>query len=184
MTPRKILSIGLLILFAVFSVWITIRAKRLEQGSSGVETSPLVAKPAPDFSLPSFEGHAIRLSDYKGKKVVILSFWASWCGPCRTEMPLLRAFYEKNRHKDFELLTITIDENPEAAKKFATEKALPFPVLLDTQHQVADTYRVKAIPSMFLISKEGTISQFHAGLNPGLEYYLQVQLEHLLGEKK
>src|SRR5262245_58997300 len=144
---------------AVFTLYITWRAKSLEKSiANRDEVSVIVAKPAPAFSLASLDGRTVSLSDYSGKKVV-LSYWASWCGPCKVEMPELREFYQRY-HKadsDFELLAISIDENREDAENYAAAEKLPFPVLLDPQSKIADAYSVAGIPTMFVIGKDGKV---------------------------
>jgi peroxiredoxin len=183
-SAKRLLWTMSLIIFAAFSAWITYRAKALEQEAArdGYQ-SPLLKKPAPDFSLQTLDGRPVTVSEFKGKRLVIVSFWASWCGPCRMEMPVLRGFYEKNQGKAFEVLAISIDQDPRAAEKFAKEKKLPFPVLLDEGQKVAETYQVKGIPSLFIIDKDGTIDYFQEGFNPGMEYFLDAKLKEVATEK-
>jgi len=107
-----------------------------------------------------------------------VSFWASWCGPCRFELPVLKSFYEK-AHKqdaDFEFLTINLDEDRESAATAATEFKLPFPVLLDPRHKVADAYGVSGIPVLFVVDKTGHVSFREVGFNVTIEGRLAQQL--------
>ena len=100
------------------------------------------------------------IADFRGKKALIVTFWASWCGPCRMEMPILRDFYQKRAqaNTDFEILAISLDDDREAAETAATELKMPFPVLLDTAHAAADAYQVQAIPTLMVIDKEGKVA--------------------------
>jgi thiol-disulfide isomerase/thioredoxin len=98
------------------SAWITERAKRLDNLDTGGNTSPLIGSRAPDFTLNALDGRPVRLSDYRNQKTVVLSFWASWCGPCRMEMPSLENFYSKNRD-NVEVLAVSIDQDPAAARR-------------------------------------------------------------------
>lgn len=172
------MQIVLLAALAVFTLYITWRAKSLEKSiANRDEVSIIVAKPAPTFSLASLDGRTVSLSDYAGKKVVV-SYWASWCGPCKVEMPELRDFY-KRYHKadsDFEILAISIDESRSDAEKYAAAEKLPFPVLLDPQSKTADAYSVEGIPTMFVIGKDGKVEYAHTGLQEGMQFILMRQL--------
>jgi peroxiredoxin len=174
-SPRTLLRTGALIAFLAFSGWITERAKRLDLGR-GNEGSTLIGKSAPDFTLRSAEGQEVRLSDYRGKKAVILAFWASWCGPCRMEMPSLESFYKKNRQKNVVLLAVSIDQNPEAAREYAREHNLPFPVLIDQDSKTAESYDVEGIPSVFVVDPQGQVRFFHAGADFSLEAMLSYEI--------
>lgn len=159
---------------ALFTIWITWQAKSLESRSVGRgQVSAMLHKPAPDFRLPALDGRTISLTDYRGKKVVV-SFWASWCGPCRLELPVLRSFFDKayQRGGEFEILAINLDEGREAAEAAAEQEKLRFPVLLDPNQRIANAFGVQGIPALFVISKNGYVEYGSVGFNPGLEYIL------------
>ncbi len=162
----------------IFTVWITWRAKVLESASqqSGQPTA-LLRKPAPDFSLPTLDNRTISLADYRGRKLVV-SFWASWCGPCRLELPVLRSFYER-AHKpgaEFDFLAISLDENRSAAETAANQMKLPFPIVLDPEQKTGAAYGVYGIPALFVIDKTGRVIYAGAGFNPALDVILAAQL--------
>ncbi len=179
MNPSRTSSACALAALAIFTVWITWRAKKLEISSSGHEATPvLVGQPAPDFQLTSLDGGVVSLADFRGKKKVVVSFWASWCGPCRIEMPELRRFYGAT-HKDgadFELLAISIDDERSAAEKAAKEDKLPFPVLLDLSGNTAKAYHVDAIPTLLVIDEQGKVVQGYTGLQTAMEMMLAANL--------
>ena len=140
-----------------------------------------VGSRAPEFTLPALNGDTVSLADYRGKKTVVVSYWASWCGPCKVELPELREFY-KRYHKanaNFEVLAIHIDKQQGDAEKYAEAEKLPFPVLFDPQSKTADAYSVEGIPTMFVIDKSGKIVHAHLGL----EQAMQIQLMGELGLK-
>lgn len=180
MNPRKtlLLAAGLIVLL-VFSGWITYRAKRLDLAGGGAsgDTSALMGKSAPDFTLRSLDGQQVKLSGYRGRKTVVVSFWASWCGPCRLEMPSLETFYQKNRDRDIELLAVSIDQNPRAAQQYTQENKLPFPVLLDEDSKTADSYNVEGIPTFFVVDKQGKVRFFHAGADAAADMLLTIAVE-------
>ena len=109
-----------------------------------------------DFSLPTLTGENQSLSDLKGK-VVFLNFWATWCGPCRAEMPSMEALHISYREKGFEILAVNSGENQAQVLAFMTGNQLSFPVALDMDGKVSITYGVQAIPTSFLIDREGKI---------------------------
>lgn len=100
---------------------------------------------------------------------MVVSFWATWCGPCRLEMPSIEAFYRHNRAKGVEVLAVSVDENPGAARRYADENRLPFPVLVDQDSATASRNQVGGIPSLFVIDRGGKVRAFLQGLNPSLE---------------
>jgi peroxiredoxin len=169
-------------LLAVFTIFITWQVKRLEKNVLlRTAASVMISKSAPEFTLPTLSGDRISLADYRGKKTVVVSYWASWCGPCKVELPELREFY-KRYHKagaNFEVLAISIDEEKANAEKYAAAEKLPFPVLFDPQSKTADAYSVEGIPTMFVIDKDGKIVHAHVGL----EQAVQIQLMSELGLK-
>ncbi|MGE8205811.1 TlpA family protein disulfide reductase [Heyndrickxia sp. NPDC080065] len=123
--------------------------KGLETGSS-----------APDFQLKTLDGKVIRLSDMKGKKVII-NFFATWCQPCRSEMPLLENFYQKHR-TDIEILAINIDTKANV-KGFINKLGLTFPILLDIKDIINNRYQIIAIPTTYFIDQQGKIIAKHIG---------------------
>jgi len=120
----------------------------------GLSVIRLSGHSPPDFTLPTLAGGSITLSNLKGK-VVLINFWATWCGPCREEMPSLERLYRHFKYEDFTLLAVDIMENPETVKRFAKEYNLSFPILLDEKGDVAGKYAANAIPTTYIIDKRG-----------------------------
>jgi len=175
----QVAAIAVLVAFTIFITW---RVKRLEKSVlSRTSASVMISKSAPEFTLPVLGGDTVSLADYRGKKTVVVSYWASWCGPCKVELPELRDFYKRYHKADanFEILAISIDEQKADAEKYAAAEKLPFPVLFDPQSKTADAYSVEGIPTLFVIDKSGTIVHAHAGL----EQAMQIQLMGELGLK-
>ncbi len=108
----------------------------------------------PDFTLPTLDGSSITLSDLKGK-VVLINFWTTWCPPCREEMPSLERLYRHFKYEKFTLLAVDIMEHPETVKTFAREYNLSFPILLDKKGEVSQKYAANALPTTYVIDKEG-----------------------------
>ena len=167
------------IFLAIFTIFITWRAHVLELTLQGESERPmLVNETAPDFSASTLDGRTVSLTDFHGQKNLVVAFWASWCGPCRLEMPVLTKFYQRN-HKDssdFEILAVSIDEDSKDAAGFAAEQKLNFPVLLDPREKMASDYQVYSIPTLFVIDKTGKIIYGHSGFDAVLEYQLAREL--------
>lgn len=181
-TKPSAAAVAAIVLLAAFTIFITWRAKRLETAFlRRAETPALVQQPAPDFALTSLDGRTVSLTDYRGKKKLVLSFWASWCGPCRLEMPALQSFYERHRKDSdrFEILAISIDEERAPAEAFATEMKPPFPMLLDLTGRTATAYHVENIPAVYVVDENGKIIYGHVGY----DITLVTQLENELGLK-
>jgi peroxiredoxin len=138
-------------------------------------------EPAPDFTLKSRSGENIKLSELRGN-VVMVNFWASWCGPCRQEMPLLQQLYDRYQGMGFTLLGVNVDEEPTAAEKMLKEIPVNFPVLYDSDNKVSKQYQVKAMPSTFMVDRDGNVRFLHKGYKPGYEDEYQQQIRTLLRE--
>ncbi len=138
--------------------------------------------PAPDFSLQSLDGSTVRLSDLKGQ-VVLINFWATWCAPCREEMPLLDAIYQKYNRLGVELLGINVEDDASGAQKYLNETPVTFPILFDPDGRVSKQYQVKAMPSTILVDRHGNVRHIHYGYKPGYENDYQDQIRALIREK-
>ncbi|MGQ9628898.1 MAG: TlpA family protein disulfide reductase [bacterium] len=117
---------------------------------------------APDFALESISGQEVKLSDFRGK-VVFLNFWATWCPPCRAEMPSMERLHRKFDGEDFAILAVDIQESAKTVRKFVNDFGLTFTVLLDTRGRVASQYGVRGIPATFIIDREGNAIGFAEG---------------------
>jgi thiol-disulfide isomerase/thioredoxin len=117
---------------------------------------------APDFTLINLEGETINLSDFKSSPVM-LNFWATWCGPCRNEMPYIQEVYEKWKDSNLVILTINNREEISTVSQFMQENDLSFPVLLDTLGDVFSKYEIRYIPTTFFIDKDGIIKDKRIG---------------------
>ena len=134
---------------------------------------------APDFTLRQVEGPNLRLAEQRGN-VVLVNFWATWCGPCRVEMPHLNRLYAKYRGAGFVLLGVNIDDDPAAAKALAAKVGLKFPVLLDTDKKVVGAYDLNAMPATVLIDRDGRVRYLHRGYKDGYENTYDQQIRELL----
>jgi peroxiredoxin len=118
----------------------------------------VIPKEAPGFRLEELNGGKVQLRDYKGK-VICLTFWATWCGPCKEELPSLEALHQQSKGKDLVVLTVAVDFNGSIpVKKFMAKQGYDFQVLLDSKNEVLDLYRVERIPTSFLIDRKGRIA--------------------------
>ena len=132
---------------------------------------------APDFTLKSKAGSNIRLQDLRGE-VVLLNFWASWCGPCRQEMPLMDEIYQQYKDLGFTILAVNVDEDPADADRFLAAVPVSFPVVYDSQSKVSEMYKVDAMPTTIMIDRDGRKRFLHRGYKVGYEdeYAQQVKL--------
>jgi peroxiredoxin len=121
-----------------------------------------VGENAPDFTLVNLEGEEIRLSELRGKGVVI-NFWATWCNPCKREMPLIEEQYQIVKDQEIEILAVNIAESNLAVSSFIKRLGVTFPVLLDSDRAVTQRYGVGALPSTFFINKDGIVVEHFVG---------------------
>jgi peroxiredoxin len=139
------------------------------------------ASMAPSFSLPSRSGDTVSLAQLKGK-VVMLNFWASWCGPCRQEMPLLDSMYKRYSSLGFTLVGVNVDANSKDAEAWLSKTPVSFPVLFDRESKVSAMYDVKAMPSTVFIDRKGNVRALHKGYKAGDEGEYLNQIRALLKE--
>jgi peroxiredoxin len=133
-------------------------AKGSRSGKDGVELQP-----APDFALQDADGKTIRLSEYKGK-VVLLDFWATWCGPCKIEIPWFMEFQRKYKDRGFTVIGVSMDDGWQVVKPFVEEFKMNYPVVLGDDETAAKFGNVEVLPTTFIIDKEGRIVEMHKGL--------------------
>ena len=144
-------------------------------------SSGLTGQPAPDFALKSSTGENLRLSEYRGD-VVMINFWATWCGPCRQEMPLLDDLYARYERVGFTLLGVNIDDDSRRAMQMIDELGVKFPVLFDSSKNVSKLYDVEAMPVTVLVDREGIVRHIHHGYKPGYEDKYLTEIRALLRE--
>ncbi len=159
MSKLSCLKIAIVILLTVFVL------AGCDNSSSPSASTPaasaakgqLIGNPAPDFTLTNMTGQKVSLSQYRGK-VVVLNFWATWCPPCREEMPSMEALYRKYKDQGLVMLAVNVDESGESAvKKFLQKTPYSFPILLDSENVAQNTYGVFRFPESFIIDREGVI---------------------------
>lgn len=124
-----------------------------------------INQPLSNFSLNDLRGNQVTLSDYKGQ-VVLVNIWATWCPPCRAEMPDLQAYYAANRQKGFVVLAIDAGDDRTEVAAFASEYGLSFPILLDPQSQLVNRMNVFDYPTSFILDRNGVVRNVHIGQYP------------------
>ncbi|MGF2616280.1 redoxin domain-containing protein [Rossellomorea vietnamensis] len=177
---QKTISFGIIIVAAaivIVNVWNTYfdkpvsespetvtTAEKLEEDKSipGADLSEVKeGELAPDFTLATIDGKSVSLSDYKGQKV-ILNFWATWCPPCKAEMPHMQKFYEENKDNGIEIVAVNLtnmDEGKPAIEQFVQDYELTFPVPLDEEGDIGMQYQAFTIPTSYVIDTEGKIAK-------------------------
>jgi len=139
------------------------------------------SKIASDFALRSVSDGNVRLSEYYGE-VVLVNFWATWCGPCKEELPVLEAIQKKYQRAGFTVLAVNVDTADIDVPDYLTEFDLSFPVLLDQKHEVVKQYDIKAMPGTVFVSRDGEIRHTHLGYKDGDKEKYSKIIEALLKE--
>ena len=145
--------------------------------------APASAEPAPDFQLRSINNKAVSLSDFKGQ-VVLIDFWATWCGPCKVAMPHIQRIFDENKENGFVVLSISIDEARTASKvkPYIKSRGYTFEVLLDKETEAVSLYNPqKVLPYAVLIDRNGEVAWRHSGYVAGDEKELEKQVKAMLG---
>jgi peroxiredoxin len=147
----------------------------------GVAALPKVGAAAPDFAAKSSSGRNVRLSELRGQ-VVLINFWASWCSPCRQELPLLNKIYTQYRSAGFMLLAVNVDDSRKDAEAMLKRLDLRFPTLFDGNKNVAKLYGVDTMPATLVIDRDGHVRFVHRGYLDGYERKYEQQVRELLKE--
>jgi peroxiredoxin len=182
----KWLLAAVLILGSLFIVATRIRPQQTTAAPATATNAvtapaPLADHPAPDFTLSSLDGTEVALRDFKGQ-VLLINIWATWCPPCRVEMPTIQAAYEQYRDQGFTVLAMNLQEDPSVVATFMREHQLTFPALLDPDGQVSRTYQAVSLPSSFFVDRRGVIRAVYHGPMP--RSIIAGTVEQLLREGK
>jgi len=170
------------VILIVGLVWIGLSVDRSGSATAGRIPAPQAGFLAPAWELPAQDGGTIALADWRGQAVIV-NFWASWCGPCRLEMPAFQRVYEEYGDRGLTILAVnaTWQDSRRAMQSFVEEHGLTFPVALDEEGRVSRLYRVSALPTTFFIGPDGVISKVVIG-GPLAEATLRTEVERLLQE--
>lgn len=141
------------------------------------ETAPRAGFLAPDFELPTLDGGSVQLSALRGQPVLI-NFWASWCGPCRSEMPHIQAAYENHIQRGLVVLGIDQMESSDSVSRFVEEFGLTFPIPMDSDGTVSAVYRARGLPTSFFVDPDGVIRATFTG--PMSSGFIESQLEEII----
>lgn len=144
-----------------------------------IEDSLKVGKAPPDFALKSSAGNNLRLSEFTNQ-VVLINFWATWCGPCRKELPLLNALHERYTRAGFTVIGINIDQDIDKARAMTNTLGIKFPILFDPDNAVSKSWGLSAMPTTVIIDRRGVIRRVFLGYQPGYEKTYETDIRDLL----
>jgi peroxiredoxin len=139
------------------------------------------ADKAPDFQLPQIKGGTVQLSDYRGS-VVYVDFWATWCPPCRESFPWMESMHQRYQDLGLEIVAISLDQKSDLIETFLKSHKASFTILQDAEGGAAEAFKVKGMPSSYLVDRKGNIRLRHAGFNDGDKADLESQIKQLLTE--
>jgi peroxiredoxin len=137
--------------------------------------------PAPAFELNSNSGKTVSLADLKGQ-IVLVNFWASWCGPCRQEMPILEQLNRQYRNKGVALIGVNVEPDSAAATSWLKATPVSFPILFDVDSKVSKLYEVQGMPNTVILDRKGVVRYIHRGYSPGAENEYLDQIRALIRE--
>ncbi len=158
-TSAVLLVVGLLFLIAGgLLVWKTL------QTGAGETPEQQGGPPAPDFDLPDLDGGRVRLADYSGR-VVLVDFWATWCGPCRLQAQILEELYKEVKGPSVEFLAISLGEPDDIVREFVEKSPFPYPVAIDTEEVLGVSLQVYALPTVMVIDTQARITYLRPGLS-------------------
>lgn len=126
------------------------------------DNPPIIGQQAPDFALRNLDGEIVRLSDLRGS-VVFINFWATWCTPCKKELPDIQKLYDEKREQGLVVLEINWQENADDARAFFESRDLELAVLIDRPGDVYDQYRLQGLPDSFFVDRDGNLASLHFG---------------------
>ncbi len=136
---------------------------------------------APDFTLKSMSGKNLNLAEQRGN-IIVLNFWASWCGPCRKEMPVLQKFYDKYQDLGVSVWGVNVEQENQAGRDFLADLNLKFPILFDDTNTISKKYQVEAMPTTVIIDRDGLVRYAFKGYKPGYEKKYAKAIKKLIRE--
>ena len=152
-------------------------------GDRAAQPHALLGKPAPIFSAKNLADENVELKKVVGKEIVILDFWATWCGPCVRALPEITEVAEEYKDKGIRFFAVNVGEDPDTIKEFLESQKLDIEVLLDADGEASEKYEVEGIPQTVIIGKDATTQVVHIGASPGLKQTLRKELDSLLEGK-
>ena len=176
------------VLFALATLAIHYQVKvRMHQAHGGGSVQQMgnvkIGQPAPDFSLQDLTNHTVTLSALRSANVVLLDFWATWCGPCKMAMPSLQTLQDEFRERGLEILSVNQGEPAEQVRNFINRKKYTFHVVLDQDQTVGNNYGVRGIPTLVVVDRQGLVQWLHVGYSEDTSDLHQV-LQRLIAEKQ
>jgi cytochrome c biogenesis protein CcmG, thiol:disulfide interchange protein DsbE len=179
MQPIQQRALYIAILVAALA-WIFASADRAGVSTAGEIPAPREGFLAPDFSLQTPEGETVSLSELRGQAVLV-NLWATWCPPCRAEMPAIQKLYDEYKDQGFMVLAVnmTYQDNPQSVLPFTRENNLTFPILLEETGEMARKYELRSLPSSFFVNRDGIIQEVVIG-GPMSEALLRTRIESIL----
>jgi peroxiredoxin len=144
-------------------------------------TAAAQAATAPDFTLKALDGTNLRLAEQRGD-ILLINFWASWCGPCIQEMPQLDKLALKYQPLGVQVWGVNVESDSSAAKAYLSKVSVEFPILFDQDNSVSKAYQVEAMPTTVILDKDGTVRSVHRGYKPGYEKKYEDDIKGLLRE--
>ena len=185
---RKILRVLAGILFALATIKIhydvKVEMERGGRGDGGQLENLQVGSESPDFSATDLQGRQVTLSEFRGQKVVVVDFWATWCAPCVMAMPKLQELHDEFKEREVEVLAVNLGEDPDLVRRFLELKKYTFRVVMDQKRVIANRFGVSAIPALVVVDADGRIGWTRVGYNPEKADELRQVVERLSRERR
>ena len=171
---KTALTIVFLALFVAFSVKVKTDLRREQSPLEAIKIGQMM----PDFTLPNPAGADVTFNQVKGQnKVIVINFWASWCAPCRIEMPGFEKMYQAKKQNGLLILAVNEDEERLKMDEYLTKKPVSFPVLVDRDSELMKRFGVRALPTTIVVNSDGKVQMVYEGLQEYLEYLVEAQLK-------
>ncbi|MCW8832329.1 MAG: TlpA family protein disulfide reductase [Colwellia sp.] len=150
--------------------------------SSSLKAAALdIGQQAPDFTLKSTQGKNLNLAEQRGQ-IIVINFWASWCGPCRKEMPILQSFHSKYNNLGVSVWGVNVEQENQAGQDFLADLDLSFPIFFDSSNKISANYQVEAMPTTVIVDRDGKVRYVYRGYKDGYEKKYAKAIKKLIRE--